>query len=97
MVARPARPARPTNSPRALIPCCHGSIYTVSPDRLGAIVDSSDAILGRLKKIAGVKVEGVRGRWADLVFPPIRLPDVASVMVPNSSWRAHAAYRGRIR
>ena len=97
MDAHSPRPARPKNSPHALIPCCHGSIYTVSPDRLGALVDASPAILGRLQQIGGVKVEGVRGRWANLLFTPIRLPDVASVTVPNSSWRARAACRGRIR
>jgi hypothetical protein len=96
MDSRPTRHSRRNNSPVALIPCCHGTVYTLSRDRLGAIVESSDAILGRLKRIDGVKVEQVRGRWADLNFPPIRLPDVTAVMVPDSSWRAQAAHRGRI-
>ena len=91
------QPRRRTNSPKALIPCCHGTVYTLSPDRLGAIADSSNAVLGQLRRIDGVKVEQIRGRWAYLNFPPIRLPDVTSVMVPDSSWRARAAHRGRIR
>ena len=96
MDAKRQSPDSPMNGPNAFIPCCHGVVYTVSCDRLGARVDPSNAILGRLKKIAGVKVEGVRGRWADLVFPPIRLPDVTSVLVPTTSWRARAAHRGRL-
>jgi len=96
MVAIPPLRHYPPNSTHALIPCCHGTVYTVSQNRLGAIADSSDEVLGRLKKITGVKVEQIRGRWADLTFPPLRLPDVTSVMVPETSWRARAAHRGRI-
>jgi len=96
MDARPPRSTRPKNGPHALIPCCHGTVYADSRDGLRATVDSSNAILDRLRRIDGVTVASIQGRWADLRFNAIRLPDVTSVLVPTTSWRARAAHRGRL-
>lgn len=101
MVSQGTKPARQRHGARAMIPCCHGWIYTVSENALGIIAESSGRILGRLRKIDGVKLFEKRGDWCDLTFPPIRLPEVARVLVPLDSARARttlamAAHRGRI-
>ena len=90
-----------TNDTRKMIFCCHGAIYTVTEKVLGADVDSADGILGRLRQIDGVKVVEVRGGVGNLMFPTLRLPEVARVLVPLDSVRAPrafavAAQRGRI-
>jgi hypothetical protein len=96
------RRMRRTNSDRATIFCCYGIVYTIADKVLGAEVDAVDEILGRLRRIDGVKVTEVRGGVGNLRFPAIRLPEVTSVLVPlDSAWAPEAlviaAYRGRIR
>jgi hypothetical protein len=96
------RRMRRRNSAEAMIPCCYGVVYTLTDDTLGIIADSADEILNRLRTIDGVEVLEVRGRWCDLKCPPLRLPDVTSVLVPLDSARAPAAlaaaaHRGHIR
>lgn len=95
------RPTRHTNGAKAMIPCCNGVIYTVTEKVLGADVDSADGILDRLRQIDGVKAVEVRGGVGNLMFPTLRLPEVARVLVPLDSVRAPAAmaiaaHRGRI-
>ena len=90
-----------TNDTRKMIFCCHGASYTVTEKVLGADVDSADGILDRLRQIDGVKVVEVRGGVGNLMFPTLRLPEVARVLVPLDSVRAPrafavAAQRGRI-
>ena len=91
-----------TKGDRATIFCCYGIVYTIADKVLGAEVDAVDEILGRLRRIDGVKVTEVRGGVGNLRFPAIRLPEVTSVLVPlDSAWAPEAlviaAYRGRIR
>ena len=102
MKSRMKRPVRRMNRKSAMIPCCHGLVYTVTDKVLGANVDSADEILDRLRRIDGVQVVEVRGGVGNLMFPTLRLPDVTSVLVPVDSVRAPAAlaiaaHRGRIR
>ena len=99
MKSRLKRPSRRTSVTKAMIPCCYGVVYTVADNSLGIIADSADEILDRLRKIDGVEVVELRGRWCDLKCSPLRLPDVTSVLVPLDSSRApkaFAAHRGRI-
>ena len=101
MKSRLKRPMRHTNGAKAMIPCCHGVIYTITDKVLGADVDSAAEILDRLRRIDGVKVVEVGGDVGNLMFPTLRLPDVTSVLVPLDSARAPAAIaiaaqRGRI-
>ena len=102
MKSRLKRPVPRVSGPNETIFCWHGMVYHTADDSLSIIADSADQILDRLRKIDGVVVVGVRGRWCDLECPPLRLPDVTSVLVPLNSVRARkavaaAAYRGRIR
>lgn len=95
------RPVRRADGTRAMMFCCHGTIYTVSDKVLGADVDSADVILDRLRQIDGVKVVEVDRRFSNLMFPTLRLPEVTKVLVPlDSAWApralAAAAHRGRI-
>ncbi len=101
MTNRLRRHARRRRGTRASICCCHGLVYTITDNMLGIIAESADAIISRLQQIDGVKVVEFRGRWCDLMCPPLRLPDVARVLVPLDSARAPAAMtiaaqRGRI-
>lgn len=101
MKRRMKRPMNPTNDARAMMFCCHGVVYTVTDKVLGATADSADDILGRLRKIDGVKVVEVDGGLSNLTFPTLRLPEVTRVLVPLDSVRAPkalaiAAKRGRI-
>jgi hypothetical protein len=87
------------NRKSAMIPCCHGLIYTVTDKVLGVIASSAEEILDRLRQIDGVKVVEVDGGLSNLTVPTLRLPDVTSVLVPLDSARAPAAIaaqRGRI-
>ena len=101
MKSRMKRPVRRTNHKSELIPCCYGNVYLIGTNELRIIADSADNILDRLRKIDGVEVVEFRGRWCDLKCPPLRLPDVTSVLVPLDSRLASsapviAAHRGRI-
>lgn len=99
---RPAkRPEHYTDGKAKMIPCCYGVVYTIGTNELRIIAYSADNIIDRLRKIDGVVVVELRGRWCDLKCPPLRLPDVTSVLVPldsrlASSAPAIAAHRGRI-
>lgn len=89
------------NRTRAIIPCCHGVIYTITDKVLGVITNSADQILDRLRQIDGVKVVEVDGGLTNLTVPTLRLPDVTRILVPLDSARAPAAIaiaaqRGRI-
>jgi hypothetical protein len=90
-----------TKGDRATIFCCYGIVYTIADKVLGAEVEAIDEILGRLRRIDGVKVTEVRGGVGNIRFPALRLPEVTSVLVPLDSVRAPAAlaaaaHRGRI-
>ena len=101
MKSRMKRPVRRMNRKSAMIPCCHGLIYTVTDKVLGVIASSAEEILDRLRQIDGVKVVEVDGGLTNLTFPTLRLPEVTKVLVPLNSGRAPAAMvidaqRGRI-
>lgn len=101
MKSRMKRPARRTKLKSAMIPCCHGVIYTITDKVLGVIASSAEEILDRLRQIDGVKVLEVDGDLSNLTVPTLRLLDVTSVLVPLDSARAPAAMtiaaqRGRI-
>jgi hypothetical protein len=95
------RRMRRTNSDKAMIFCCYGIVYTITDKVLGADVEAIDEILGRLRRIDGVKVTEVGGGVGNIMFPSLRLPEVTRVLVPlDSAWApetlAIAASRGRI-
>lgn len=101
MKSRSKRRLHRTNGGAGKIPCCYGVVYTSGTNELRIVVDSADNILDRLRKIDGVEVVEFRGRRCDLKCPPLRLPDVTSVLVPLDSRLASsapviAAQRGRI-
>jgi hypothetical protein len=95
------RPTSRMSSAKTEIRCCYGVVYTLADRTLGITADSADEIVDRLRQIDGVEVVEFRGRECDLKCPPLRLPDVTSVLVPLDSVRAPAAmaivaHRGRI-
>jgi hypothetical protein len=96
------RRMRRTNSDKAMIFCCYGIVYTITDKVLGADVEAIDKILGRLRRIDGVKVTEVGSGVGNIMFPSLRLPEVTRVLVPlDSAWAPEtlviAASRGRIR
>jgi hypothetical protein len=93
---------RRTNGDRATIFCCYGIVYTITDKVFGADVEAIDEILGRLRRIDGVKVTEVGSGVGNIMFPALRLPEVTRVLVPHdSAWAPEtlviAASRGRIR
>lgn len=63
-------------------PCRYGLIYAVSACSLGAVFVPTPTIVDELSTIEGVKFVVADGDYGNVVFPPIRLPEVAAVLEP---------------
>ncbi len=63
-------------------PCRYGLIYAVSACSLGAVFVPTPTIVDQLSTIEGVRFVVADGDYGNVVFPPIRLPEVAAVLEP---------------
>ena len=82
MARWPKKPDRPQGNVGRTSPCRYGLIYAVSACSLGAVFVPTPNIVHRLSTIEGVRFVVADGDYGNVVFPPIRLPEVAAVLEP---------------